>query len=44
MGRELLFVVSTLFWCQSMPNRLLYIYAASVTLTAVLKYLFFQGE
>jgi hypothetical protein len=35
----LLFVLATIFWCWKMPSDMLYIYAASVAMTAVLKFI-----
>lgn len=34
-----LFVAATILWCQAMPDRLLWFYAASVSCTAVGKWL-----
>jgi len=36
---EALLALSTIFWCQAMPTRLLIIYAISVGLTAIGKIL-----
>lgn len=41
-GSEILFIFATLFWCQAMPSRMLYLYAASVLLTAAIKYFFLE--
>lgn len=35
---DVLFVASTLGWCQAMPQRLLWIYATSVMATALVKH------
>jgi len=34
----LLFILATVMWCQRLDQKVLTIYAASVTFTAILKY------
>jgi hypothetical protein len=38
-GSEILFVLSTIFWCQALELRTLFFYAAAVSVTAVGKWL-----
>jgi len=38
MVADILFVLATFFWCFKLEQRTLVMYAASVTLTAVIKY------
>lgn len=43
MISDILFIASTLMWCQALPQRTLWFYAASVTATAVGKWLWMKG-
>jgi hypothetical protein len=40
MVSDLLFIASTIFWCQKLETRTLLIYAAGVTVTAIGKWFY----